>query len=417
MSHIHSIATAVPPHAYGQETAMELMKGWVADRAMQRRVHHVYRHSGIDRRHSVLPDFQPGATPLLFHARGDGTLEEPTTGQRNLVFERTYPALARAAVHAVFEQTPWLRPAEVTHVITVSCTGFCNPGPDLFLVHAFGLAPSVERYHLGFMGCYAAFPALRMADQFCRANANAVVLILCLELCTLHLQVKPTADSLLANALFADGAAAALVSRRPPPRNRRGLRLERFASRLIPGSEAEMAWTIGDRGFDMILSSYVPRILGLHARALLTDVLAEAGCDDGRLSGWAVHPGGKSILHALETQMGWPADHGPLALAHRVLRDHGNMSSATILFLLKAILDEVPWPEGATLGALAFGPGLTVDFGLMRMIGPAPALPTGARARTEAEPDDGGDVPPSDPSKEPMDAPAPAAPPVPAAPC
>ena len=373
MNHVHCIATAVPPYAYGQEFAMERMKRWVGDKVMRRMVHHVYRQSGIDRRHSVLPDFQPGAEPRLFHERADGTLDEPTTGQRNLVFQRTYPDLARDAARAAFDAAPWLKTSDITHVITVTCTGFCNPGPDLFLAHEFDLAPSVERYHLGFMGCYAAFPALRMADQFCTANANAVVLILCIELCTLHLQVKPTADSLLANALFADGAAAALVTRRPPPEGRRGLRLEHFSTRVIPDSEADMAWSIGDRGFDMVLSSYVPRILGLHARDLLTDVLAETGSEAADLAGWAVHPGGKAILHALETQMGWSPDRGPLALAHRVLRDYGNMSSATILFLLKAILDESPWPAGAAFGALAFGPGLTVEFGLMRLAGAAPA--------------------------------------------
>lgn len=374
MPYLHAIETAVPPYSYHQEYAMNCMKRWVKDRAMQRMVHHVYRQSGIQQRFSVLPDFQPGAAPGgIFQEGEDGSLLEPTTGQRNKVYAETFGPVAREAVRKAFANSGGIAPSEVTHVITVSCTGFCNPGPDLFIANAFNLSPAVERYHIGFMGCYAAFPALRMADQFCRANPEAVVLVVCIELCTLHLQVKPTPDSLLANALFSDGAAAALISSRPPQPGRRALSLEHFATRVIPDSAGEMAWTIGDRGFDMILSSYVPRILGLHARDLIADVMTSAGVEVDDIADWAVHPGGKAILHALETQMGWSPDHGALALAHRTLRDYGNMSSATILFVLSAIMKELPLAHGSPIGALAFGPGLTVEFGLMTLLGSLPA--------------------------------------------
>ena len=365
--YIHAIETAVPPYAYHQDYAMTCMKRWVSDKVLQRMVHSIYRQSGIERRFSVLPDFQPGANAVHFREQTDGTLLEPTTGQRNQVYEQSYPGLARDAVQKVFDHTPWLKPSDVTHVITVSCTGFCNPGPDLFLTRAFGLPDGVERYHLGFMGCYAAFPALRMADQFCQARPDAVVLILCLELCSLHLQIKPTADSLLANALFADGAAAVLVSARAPEAGRPAFSMEHFETRLIPEGEKDMAWTIGDHGFDMVLSSYVPRILGIRARDLLNDVVEKSPVDWNEMTHWAVHPGGKAILTTLEQQLGWTAD-GPLALSHRILRDYGNMSSATILFVLKAMLEEGGLEHDAPIGALAFGPGLTVEFGLFRMI-------------------------------------------------
>ncbi|MGA1193628.1 MAG: type III polyketide synthase [Kiritimatiellia bacterium] len=372
MSYLHAIETAVPPFAYHQEYAMNCMKRWVKDRVMQRMVHHVYRQSGIEQRFSVLPDFQPGDSAGIFHEDEDGNLLEPTTGQRNQVYAETFGPVAREAARKAFENSGGIIPADVTHVITVSCTGFCNPGPDLFIANAFNLSPAVERYHIGFMGCYAAFPALRMADQFCRANPNAVVLVVCVELCTLHLQVKPTPDSLLANALFSDGAAAALVSSQPPEPGRRALSLEHFATRVIPDSAGDMAWTIGDRGFDMILSSYVPRILGLHARDLIADVMNSAGVSLDEVADWAVHPGGKAILNALENQMGWSPDEGALAIAHRTLKNYGNMSSATILFVLSAIMKELPLPAGSPIGALAFGPGLTVEFGLMTLLGPAP---------------------------------------------
>jgi len=369
MSFIHNIATAVPPFAYHQEYAATCMKRWVRDRVMQRMVHHVYRNSGIAQRFSVLPDFQPDVSPSIFRELPDGTLFEPTTGQRNDIYQKSYPPLAVGAANAVFDKTPWLSRSDVTHVITVSCTGFCNPGPDLLVTHECGLSSSVQRYHIGFMGCYAAFPAMRMADQFCRAQPDAVVLIVCVELCSIHLQIKPTPDSLLANAIFADGAGAALVSRRTLPSGRRNLVLEHFATRLIPDSEGDMAWTIGDRGFDMTLSTYVPRILGLQANDLIRNVVASSPFEFDDIRGWAVHPGGKAILQALESSMGWSAHDGTLALSHRTLRDYGNMSSATILFVLMAIMEESDLPDQSLLGALAFGPGLTVECGLLRLAG------------------------------------------------
>ncbi len=369
---IHRIATAVPPYAYHQEYAADCMKRWVNDRTLQRMVHHVYRQSGIDRRFSVLPDFQPGATGGIFGEQADGTLVEPTTGQRNDLYRQAYPPLVEAAVRRAFAQTPWLLPEDVTHLITVSCTGFCNPGPDLHIAATCGLRGDVERYHIGFMGCYAAFPALRMADQFCRARPDAVVLVVCVELCSLHLQIKPSSDLLLANALFADGAAAVLVSARALPDGASGMRLDHFATRLVPDSARDMAWTIGDRGFDMVLSSYVPKILALHAKHLVTDLLA--GCRDNGagITEWAVHPGGKAILQAFEQQLGWSGETGALAHAHRILHQYGNMSSVTILFVLEAILADPAFMASTQVGALAFGPGLTVEFAHLTVCGTRP---------------------------------------------
>ncbi len=157
--------------------------------------------------------------------------------------------------------------ADVTHIIFASCTGFTNPGPDYHIIRELGLNPGVERYTLGFMGCYAAFPALRMAGQFCEANPRAVVLVVCLELCSLHLQINDQPDSILANSLFADGAAAVVVSSRKPPPEIPAYRLQSFASALVTDGEADMAWDIGNEGFNIVLSSYVPEILGARVRA------------------------------------------------------------------------------------------------------------------------------------------------------
>ncbi|HMP75256.1 MAG TPA: type III polyketide synthase [Kiritimatiellia bacterium] len=366
--YIHALETAVPGTAYTQDHALACMQRWLRDPRLRRLAGGVYKHSGIAKRHSVLPDFAPGAEPRLFHEEADGSLREPSTGARNRIFEQTYPDLARDAVARAFEAAPHLAPSDVTHVVTVSCTGFTNPGPDLFLTHAFGLNPAVERYHLGFMGCYAAFPALRMADQFCRANPDAVVLVLCVELCSLHLQIKPTADALLANALFADGAAAALVSACAPPPDRRVFALDGFATRLLPEGERDMAWTIGDRGFDMTLSAYVPKLLSLNARPLLADMLGSHAIDLGGVAAWAVHPGGRAILDGVEESLALAPD--ALAASRAVLSAYGNMSSATVLFVLHAMMQAACEPEDGLIAALAFGPGLTVELGVLRAVGP-----------------------------------------------
>jgi predicted naringenin-chalcone synthase len=259
-------------------------------------------------------------------------------------------------------QLPELAPGDITHVVTASCTGFFNPGLDYFLVRDLGLPATAERYHLGFMGCYAAFPALRMAAQFCAANPQACVLVLCLELCSLHIRLDDREDQLLANALFADGAAAALVSAHPPAGGRPALRLERFASALVPEGEADMAWTIGDRGFDIALSSYVPKLLGANIAKVVDGLLAEAGCRRDEIATWAVHPGGKSILDQIEHALALRPEQ--LAASRLVLRDYGNMSSATSLFVLRELLAD-PRSDGSRICSMAFGPGLTVELALL----------------------------------------------------
>lgn len=250
-------------------------------------------------------------------------------------------------------------PSDVTHVIFASCTGFVNPGPDFFLVKDLGLAENVERYIVGFMGCYAAFPCLRMAAQFCRADPEAVVLVVCLELSSMHLKFDHSLDSILGNAVFADGAAAALVSGREPAPGDATYILDSFATATVPDSEAEMAWSIGDEGFDLVLSSYVPRLI----ESEIGNILEGAGIEPGETDRWAVHPGGKSILEKVEQTL----ELGPGALreSREILRRYGNMSSATILFVLEEM--QRRQHQGERIAALAFGPGLTVETAKLRV--------------------------------------------------
>lgn len=363
-AYLHRIATANPEQSYRQQEIGSWMESLAASERMRRMLKALYRSSGIETRHACLTDFGRD----FFTRDAQGTLIEPGTGFRNEVYRREAPAIALRAARQLFTGAEGADPRAITHVITVSCTGFFNPGLDYLLVNKLGLPSSTQRYHLGFMGCYAAFPALRMAAQFCAADPQANVLVLCLELCSLHIQFGEREDQLLANALFADGAAAALVSARPPAPGRPALSLDRFVSALVPEGESDMAWSIGDRGFDIALSGYVPKILGANIAGLVDGMLADSGRQRDDIAIWAVHPGGKAILDQVERALALhPAQ---LAAPRRVLRDFGNMSSATILFVLRDLL-EAPGGDNQRICSMAFGPGLTIEMALLTRTGGA----------------------------------------------
>lgn len=358
--YLHGVATAVPDTAYPQSAALDVMKAWVGgDRRTDHLLHRIYRHSGIECRHSVVTDFAPGGPRGFFLDPGSGAFRRPGTAERNARYAAEALTLFPRVAARALEQAGGISPQDVTHVITVSCTGFVAPGPDLAIVRELDLSPSTERYHIGFMGCYAAFPALRMAQAFCRADPQAVVLVASVELCSLHLQPSCELDALVAGSVFADGAAATVVSARRP--SRPALRAERFTSGVAPEGADAMAWTIGDTGFEMALSSYVPRIVGGRARQAIQPLLETAGVRAADVRRWAVHPGGRAILDRVQDGLGLPAE--ALAPSREVLARYGNMSSATVMFVLERIL-EGGAEAGEPVLAMAFGPGLTVDAGL-----------------------------------------------------
>lgn len=235
------------------------------------------------------------------------------------------------------------------------------------------------------MGCYAAFPALRMAKAFCEANPQANVLVICAELCTLHMHSSSDPDAIIANSVFADGAAAALVSARSPVAGRTALELNHFETTLTPVGigEAEMAWTVGDQGFDMVLSTYVPSIIESHIVGALAPLLSHSSTPTNpvqtheqtpqqtpqqthgeQVQHWAIHPGGRSILDKVQSSLS--LSDAQLRPSREVLRLYGNMSSVTILFILADLLHTVS--EGERVCAMAFGPGLTVESGLMTRV-------------------------------------------------
>ena len=369
---ILSIGTAVPPARVPQTAARDVFASQPGlSRISQRLIHAAFDASAIDFRNTVLTDlasFSAGVEPVagdasLFGGTG-GIVLAPSTGTRNDAYISLAPGLfAEAAAQALAEAG--VVPGEVTHVVTVSCTGMFAPGPDYRLVKDLGLPADVERYHIGFMGCAAALPGLRAAARICAAQPDAVVLVAAAELCTLHIRSSEDPQQIVAASVFADGAAAAIVSARPRKDGPR-LELDRFGTVLTSEGESDMVWTIGDEGFDMVLTAEVPRIIGREIRQAVGAFLGDDAPDV-----WAVHPGGRSVLDRVESGLGL----GPAALeaSRSVLRRQGNMSSATILFILRDLLRDGSLAEGAVVAALAFGPGLTVESALLTRTSVEPA--------------------------------------------
>lgn len=359
---IVAIGTHVPPNRLAQHEVSDLFAAQpgIGTRA-QRLIHAAFDASAIEHRHTVRDGLggltglggehaEPGHEGLRIR-RGD-VLLSPSTAARNDEYRRLAPGMfADAARNALTDAA--MDAAAVTHVVTVSCTGLSAPGPDMWLVRDLGLRPNVERYHHGFVGCAAALPALRVAHRIVVAQPHAVVLVVCAELCSLHLRVSEDPQQIVAASLFADGAAAAIVTA-----SDRGPRLELgdFSTALLPDGESEMTWTLGDQGFEMTLSAEVPRIVGREVRRAVEPLLGAHA--------WAIHPGGRSILDRVAASL--DLDEQAMAPSRRVLRDYGNMSSATILFVMRELLHDSRLADRAVVGALAFGPGLTVETARLR---------------------------------------------------
>lgn len=362
--YLHNIETTVPEVVYEQQFLRDQMKEYVSDkRSIQKIIHRIYSKSGIERRHSVVNDFHANGDPRLFF-QPDGTVNSPSTGDRNRLYVENAKKLFVTVAGNLLDNHPEFDRESVTHVITVSCTGFFAPGPDYEIVKQLGLNPGTERFHLGFMGCYAAFPALRMARSFCKNDEDAVVMVVCLELCSLHFQHSESADNLISASVFADGGAGALISRRSPTPGQPVLQLDRFSTSIAEQSEEDMAWTIGDTGFDMVLSTYVPDIIESNLAGAIRPLFESLDITPDAIEHWALHPGGRAILDKIEESLDLRPEQ--LTPSREVLSEYGNMSSATILFVLDQTLKQpIKAPEGKeNVLAMAFGPGLTLESGL-----------------------------------------------------
>ncbi len=354
MADILSIATAVPEYCHPQSEILHFMQDiYGLGEQDQRKLRFLYEHSGIRQRYSVIKDYGTDQGERSF-IPPDPNEAFPSLEQRMEIFDREALILSQKAIE---ECIKGIIPAQqITHLITVSCTGMSAPGLDLQLMREMALAPDIYRSSVNFMGCYAAIHALKMAKMICDSSPNANVVIVATELCTLHFQKEYTEDNAASSLLFADGSAAVLVSNCLESGN--ALSLEGFYSQVALRGEADMAWQLSSKGFLMTLSGYVPQLISEDINALVAAAVAHNGVTMEDISHWCIHPGGKRILDLIQKQLHLPED--ALLESRRILAGYGNMSSSTVLFVLKEIMEKEK-KSGSRILGMAFGPGLTME--------------------------------------------------------
>ncbi|WP_317241003.1 type III polyketide synthase [Hymenobacter sp. 5414T-23] len=298
-SYLCAIGTANPPHRIPQPQIASFMAGALQlNEADSRKLRALYRVSGIAQRYTVLPDYGRENGQYEFFANTPDLEPFPSVGQRMAQYRQHALPLSVQAVRDCLRQQPGLSLSSITHLVTVSCTGMYAPGLDIELVAALGLNPNVQRTCVNFMGCYAAVNALKLANAFCQADAKAQVLIVSTELCTLHFQKSHEDDHLVSNALFGDGAAAAIVLGKPAPQGF-SLALEAFHCGLEPDGRQDMAWHINNFGFEMTLSSYVPHLIQRGIRQLTDQLLENLPVELADIHSFAIHPGGARFWRPL----------------------------------------------------------------------------------------------------------------------
>lgn len=363
---IVNIAVEVPDTVIDQTQGLALARSMICPTAEQASwLPGMYVGTRIEARHlalepqlvcDILEGTRRSESPFL--PTGEADDRGPTTAERMEHYARLAPPLAIGAARSVL--TGWGRAAsELTHLITVSCTGFFAPGIDHALIDGLRLKPTLERTHVGFMGCHGALNGLRVARAFTGADRQARVLLCAVELCSLHYHYTWNPQKIVANAIFADGAAAlvGVPSSEAPPD---AWRVAASGSCYLPDSAEAMTWTIGDHGYEMTLARSVPSLILRHLRPWLESWLDANGVSLSQIRSWAIHPGGPKILEAAETALGLTADD--TWASREIFTAFGNMSSATILFVLKLMMErDAPRP----CVCLGFGPGLVVEAALL----------------------------------------------------
>lgn len=349
----------MPRYRHKQDHILDFMQRvYALDTVAFRKLKFLYHQSGIDSRYSVIPDYSIPMDEWMFYPRSEALDPFPGLEQRMQWYQRHASALSVHAIRDCLGTHHAKR--RITHLVTVSCTGMSAPGLDLELMELLGLPANTERSSVNFMGCYAAIHALKMANAICATDKEATVLIVSTELCTLHFQRTPSPDNMASSLLFADGSAAVLVvpDQTPEP----GISLTGFYAEVIPGGKKDMAWELSSSGFLMTLSGYIPELIEADFAPLVTRALEQNGLSRDAITHWCIHPGGRRILDAITRCLQLPENS--LAVARSILRKYGNMSSPTILFVLREMMHELlqrrNTADNRILGA-AFGPGLTME--------------------------------------------------------
>lgn len=354
MADIISIATTVPEFCHKQSDIFHFMQDiYGLDEGDKRKLKFLYDHSGIDARYSVISDYGvPGSIRTFIPVEKEAPF--PSLEERMAIYDREAIVISKRAIEDCIQGH--IPPKEITHLITVSCTGMSAPGLDLQLMGELQLSPNIFRTSVNFMGCYAAIHALKLAKMICDSEPNSNVVIVCTELCTLHFQKEYSADSAASSLLFADGCAAVLVSNCVTSDN--SLSLKGFYSHVAQKGKADMAWQLSSKGFLMTLSGYVPQLIQGDINALVEAAAAHNGLGLESITHWCIHPGGKRILDMIQKQLHLPNE--ALAYSRDILLRYGNMSSPTVLFVLMEMMYDSRQEPARILG-MAFGPGLTME--------------------------------------------------------
>ena len=360
------IAPVTPPYKVAQSAAAEELKKRMGNKsAVSRMIDAAAFYSGIESRCIVMPDAELNAENKFYSVNGEYV--SPDTERRMKEYEHWSKKLTANAVGDLFEKNN-VDPKSIDRLITISCTGFFAPGLDYHLIQEFQIPHNVKRTNIGFMGCAASligFNSVLEAMNSADGNSSNTLLV-SVELCSLHLQTEPTRDNILANMIFADGCAAALFSNGNSNSLKPKFKLLSTSSYLFDNSSTFMGWKIGNFGFEMSLSPELPKIILESAVPALENILRGNNIKKEDIKHWALHPGGRAILDAL--QKGLNLAEEQMHLSRKVLRNFGNMSSASILFVLKEIIDSQTVEPDEYCCAVAFGPGLTMEAALMKGI-------------------------------------------------
>ena len=362
MSRIISIGTAVPEYGTKQGAILEFMHTAYHDPTASRKLNILFHNSGINTRYSVVPDFDTSNQQVdLF----DVMQHAPDVGERLKVFKEKAVLLALDAIqNAMQKLNTSVTKFGITHLITVTCTGIYAPGLGAELIEQLNLPSDIFQTAINFMGCNAAFPALNLADMITKTKKNAKVLIVCVELCTLHFQPKDDNDNLLANTIFGDGAAAVVVisDEVATQDHQSGLSINGFYSLLLNKGKKLMGWNITPVNFEMVLDAGIPEFIGNEVNDIVLKAGERLNITPDKISKWAIHPGGKKILDNIKKQA--QLSEIDMQYSYRVLAEYGNMSSPTILFVLEKILQSEPMPN-ETVFSIGFGPGLSIEAALL----------------------------------------------------
>jgi len=362
MSVITHIGTALPDNKYKQVELADFMSDlFQYAEPQKKKLHTFYAKSGIETRYSVIPDYASTIEDRVFFPKTRNLVPFPSLEHRMHFFNKTAPELCIKAIEACIKNG--IDYKNITHLITVTCTGLSAPGLDVELIQRLELNKNIHRTSVNFMGCYAAIHALKQADYICKSDPKAMVLIVCVELCTLHFQKIDDVDNITANLLFADGAAAAIVM--SDTAKEHGLQMDDFYSHVALKGKSDMAWQLSSHGFLMTLSSYIPDLIQGGIKVFFEEAIEQLSINKKDIDHWAIHPGGRKVLEVVQEELG--IGPGQLDSSYKTLKDHGNMSSPTILFVLKDIMDNKA-EKGDKTFCVAFGPGLTMESAILQNV-------------------------------------------------